>query len=1289
MGGYSISIQRAMSKMVGPYRILWLAATILTLGTEYCGSETPILKCFASASPTSELDQYSSNTAGNPSPYYSFVESSMPTGQLQDAKCNVEEIEHANDSQLYSILHDLVQTTFFRNFVVDLDHGCPLLAKNAHPPIERPSPTTPATQSSSTTNSAAAVSQLSSTAFLPLDSSDHDSGTCGGGLPDFFPSENNGKQACDIELADEQEAILETFQGTPEPKSQTESNTETGAAVTLTKSDPAQPAQDSFECETSHELEDEPLCEIQESDFQDTYMSELALTPLKDFLTSALKAIWERVGWESESQRKTFAWSTPSDPVVGANKGDVPALPDEECDDDVDSFWMDMCSQIKLGEAKKVVNLVLNPERNTGYNGTHIWKAIYDENCVQLDGNASSPMCYEERVLYRLLSGMHASTSISIAKNYYPPSKRKGRTDWQPNPQYFMDKFHDHPDYIRNLHFSYVVLLRALRKAKPLLYNFDLSTGDIVQDESALLLLRRLLDTHILKSCSSVFEAFDESLMFRDASTNHHKGVSLQANFKGVFHNISNILDCVQCQQCKLHGKMTMLGYGTALKILFLPPSKLTSSSLTRNEVVAFVNTVAKLSESLKDVRTLTHLYWTINSASGYNVNAIEGMSGPTTVTSEPTLDSQVDEALMIISRLNRDGQITDEREEQLVEMALGGHAGLLALVKHYASDLSKFLLFSQSLPSLAKHESDLSVKTSKKLEPDAIVVGAGLAGLAATLNILDRGGSVILIEKEHSLGGNSAKASSGINACCLSGEEQYHDTLESFFNDTVKSAGTAAQYQLIQTLTKNSAQAVEWLKTRANVDLSLLAQLGGHSHKRTHRPSNGMVGAEIIYNMQREVKKYLKLGKIQLLLDTRVTKLIFDGDKVVGVEAQSYNTDGIASNTLTAPNVILATGGFASDRSHGSYLHQYRPELMKMPATAGEFSTGDGIRLALELGAGVVDMEKVQIHPTGWVDPSDPQNPTKILAAELMRGVGGILINSDGQRFCNELGTRSYVADKMLQHNAHYKETGQWDASSESPILYLVLSSSAAADGKKHVDLYTHKGLLTKLHGLDALAEWMQVDRNILRITMEQYITDAKFAKDQWGKTEFRGVPSEDLDGEVFYAGKVTPVLHYCMGGLTIDSEGNVLRQLNGKPIPGLHAAGEVSGGVHGVNRLGGNSLLECTVFGTIVGQKIPIQSRENDITYALQADKPTRTSKMNTISHEELAKHNTPQDCWVALHGKVYDLTEFAEEHPPGAQSIYDLAGMDGTAAFSAVHNAGMLDDFQDVELGSLSHN
>jgi flavocytochrome c len=1007
--------------------------------------------------------------------------------------------------------------------------------------------------------------------------------------------------------------------------------------------------EEEFECAGGAEEidnDDEPLCTVA-GDADDVFGG-FGGSGGDPFESTVLQSLSEQ-GFSSQPQRETFEWQQQTDMVV---EGD-----DTPCDDDEhlpETFWMDMCSNIKEGEDTKIVNLALNPERNTGYNGTHIWKSIYEENCI-----TTQDSCLEERVLYRLLSGLHTSTTVSIAKNYYAPSKRKNRVDWESNPQYFMERFQNHPEFVRNMQFSYVVMLRAIKKATDYLSEYDIQSRNMVDDEASKILLKRLLDTAILRSCSGAFSAFDESLMFQD------QGINIQQNFKGIFHNVSSILDCVQCQQCKLHGKMAMMGYGAALKILFVPPELLT---LERNEVVALINTAARLSESLVEVRDLTAMYWKTERERKDQVNTANTIGGPP-VESLDILDRTVG----IIASLGRDNLISTERENDLVALALAKHPELLVLGKHYASDPQRFLALTASIGGSG------SALQSITTTPDAVIVGSGLAGMAAALNILDRGGTVIMVEKEHLLGGNSNKASSGINGCCPQ-NDTYNDSLESFRNDTIRAAGKVAELGLIDTLVSKSEQAVMWLKERANVDLSLLAQLGGHSHKRTHRPSNGMVGAEIIYHLQKELRSYEKSGKMKIIVDTRVKELLLENDRVVGVSCAS-TLDGTMQE-IRGDNVILATGGFASDRSKGSYLDQYRSELMSFPATAGDFSTGDGITLATELGAATRDMDKIQIHPTGWVNPTDPSNPTKILAAELMRGVGGILFNKEGKRFCNELGTRAYVSDKMMEADPYYLANGTWNPKSEAPTFFLVLSESAADDGRKHVDLYSHKGLLTKVEGIDALAEQIGVSRETLTASLNRYQKASKKGVDEFGKTSFRGVPISDLSQEVFYVGSVTPVLHYCMGGIKIDTEGNVIKE-DGSLIPGLHAVGEVTGGVHGNNRLGGNSLLECTVFGTIVGQKIPVKEGASLVSVATPQQQQKQTSSTDSlpeISLEELSKHNTKDDIWVAIDGVVYDLTEFAPEHPSGFQSIFDLAGKDGSEAFAAVHNSKMLEDFEE---------
>ena len=577
--------------------------------------------------------------------------------------------------------------------------------------------------------------------------------------------------------------------------------------------------------------------------------------------------------------------------------------------------------------------------------------------------------------------------------------------------------------------------------------------------------------------------------------------------------------------------------------------------------------------------------------------------------------------------------------------------------------------------------------KAENPFHPDAIVIGSGLAGLAATLSILDRGGQVVLIEKEPVMGGNSNKASSGINACCYNDTTSTEppDSLQLFRNDTIRSAGRAVRPELINALVQQSAAAVDWLHTRTGVDLSVIAQLGGHSAKRTRRPAEGMVGAEIIFGMQRAVQEYEATGQLRILLGTKVTQLIASpkkfSDRVEGVECVRLADNQLKS--IRAPHVILATGGFAANRSH---LFQVRPDLASLATTAGAFSTGDGISLATAMGAGTVDMDKVQVHPTGWVDPEDPENTSKVLAAEVLRGVGGLLWNKHGKRFCNELGTRDYVSGKMMSAGSSLTSVDS------IPNFSLVLSMSAAKEAEKYVQLYTRKGLMTRFDGVEALAKWMNVPVTTLVTTLKQYQDAAANGTDEFGKVFFRGVPTSNLETEIFYAGTVTPVVHYCMGGISIDSEGSVLNERDER-VSGLYAAGEVSGGVHGDNRLGGNSLLECVVFGTRIGRKIPIELKPTSTTSTkvhshLKKRPKSADDSLVEIGKSELQLHNTPDDCWVAVHGLVYDLTRFAERHPAGPKAIHMLGGRDGTKPFAAVHNKRILEDLHDLVVGRIQN-
>mmetsp|Transcript_26469 Transcript_26469/g.63010 ORF Transcript_26469/g.63010 Transcript_26469/m.63010 type:complete len:525 (+) Transcript_26469:82-1656(+) len=520
----------------------------------------------------------------------------------------------------------------------------------------------------------------------------------------------------------------------------------------------------------------------------------------------------------------------------------------------------------------------------------------------------------------------------------------------------------------------------------------------------------------------------------------------------------------------------------------------------------------------------------------------------------------------------------------------------------------------------------DAVVSNMDVLLYDAIVVGTGLAGLVVALELLDRGATVAVIEKEPKMGGNSIKASSGINACVVADDAHDADDttadvvdnseIQSFVDDTTKSAGDRANPELIQILVEQSTDRLQWLKDRVDVDLfQNRARLGGHSRTRTHRPAKGTIGFTLISAMKAEVEKYQSTGRLKVMLSTKVTSLVresSDGsENENGPHVRGFNVvidqprqpdDSVAavsatkeekveSSSITSKifgrNVILATGGFAADRSSTSILAKNAPAdyFLKLPATFGEFSTGDGIQIATQVGANTKDLDKIQIHPTGFVDPTDPDSPSKILCAELMRGNGGILLNQNGDRFCNELGTRDYVTGEMLK-----MYDGNVVASDEEgPRFYILLSEGAGKGVGEHIGFYTWKKLLNKTRGIKALAEVLNVDESRIKETLTTYKADAQNGQDGFGKTTFPNPFSDDFENEEFLVGQVTPVLHYCMGGLDINSKGQVLDG-EGSTIKNLYAVGEVAGGVHGSNRLAGNSLLECMVFGGIIGRNLQL---------------------------------------------------------------------------------------------------
>jgi FAD-dependent fumarate reductase len=365
--------------------------------------------------------------------------------------------------------------------------------------------------------------------------------------------------------------------------------------------------------------------------------------------------------------------------------------------------------------------------------------------------------------------------------------------------------------------------------------------------------------------------------------------------------------------------------------------------------------------------------------------------------------------------------------------------------------------------------------------------------------------------------------------------------------------------------LVNESSGCVDWL-VKKGVDLSVVAQLGGHSYPRTHRGEGKTPpGFSIISTLLKELKAsplfMLQTGCVV----TKVSKV--DG-KIDGVE---YACEDGEKKEARGP-VIFATGGFAGDAK--GLLAKHRPDLAGFPST-NEARPGSQ-PLLTEIGAQLLDMKEVQVHPTAFVDPKDLQNPVKFLAAELLRGEGGLLLNDKGRRFVNEMQTRKVVTDAVTALPIAEQSPRQWD-------VQLVLDEGVYENASSHIDFYIFKGLMRK----STLSE---LGEEALRTVKQYSFASVGEIEDKLGRTYFGHwkLKPDEVSGEsVVYVGRITPAVHFTMGGVSINEKSEVL-DVNGDKIKGVWAAGEVAGGVHGENRLGGSSLLECCVFGRVAGNEV-----------------------------------------------------------------------------------------------------
>lgn len=434
----------------------------------------------------------------------------------------------------------------------------------------------------------------------------------------------------------------------------------------------------------------------------------------------------------------------------------------------------------------------------------------------------------------------------------------------------------------------------------------------------------------------------------------------------------------------------------------------------------------------------------------------------------------------------------------------------------------------------------------------DIVVIGAGGAGLTAAIQAVQDGATnVVVVEKMPVTGGNTIRSTGGLNACATPYQEAdgIEDSVELFVEDTMKGGKQLNDEALVTTMAENSAAAVDWVNEIGG-DLSVVGMFGGASVKRIHRPSDTSAVGPMLMKALNEKAAALQ---IPVILNTTAAEIVTGEDgKVAGV----WVTGPVGTYLINAKAVVLATGGFGAN---SDMVEQYSPALAGFGTTNHAGATGDGIKMAEELGTAFVDMEQIQTHPT--VNPD-----TQTMYTEGVRGNGAILVNKEGKRFVNELETRDVVSAAILEQT-----DGQcW-----------MLFDQAVRDSLSAIESYINAGIVFEGETVEELAAQIGVPADALAETLTAYAGYVDAGEDP----DFARADMEArLDAPKFYACLCAPAIHHTMGGVKIDTATEALKA-DGSAIPGLFAAGEVTGGVHGANRLGGNAVTDIVVFGRIAG--------------------------------------------------------------------------------------------------------
>lgn len=438
----------------------------------------------------------------------------------------------------------------------------------------------------------------------------------------------------------------------------------------------------------------------------------------------------------------------------------------------------------------------------------------------------------------------------------------------------------------------------------------------------------------------------------------------------------------------------------------------------------------------------------------------------------------------------------------------------------------------------------------------DIVVVGAGGAGLSAAVAAAESDDrlKIVVLEKQGIIGGNTNYSTGGINAAETDIQKGLgiEDTKQLFYDDTMRGGKYENIPSLVRNLVDHAPVTISWL-TGLGADLTDVGLMGGSSVKRTHRPQGG---SAIGPHLMKVLKTACQMDNVEIRTSNKVTGLLTAVDgRVTGVCVQNANG---SSYQLTARAVIIATGGFGANLAMVAKL---QPSLSGFATLNHPGATGDAFDWVTAIGGTTIQMANIQIHPTA-------EATNHILITEAVRGNGAILVNHEGQRFCNEMDTRDVVSAAILAQS-------QGEA--------LLVFDQTVRKSLASIETYANQHLLTGGSTLEELAGLLGIPADKFVQTMSRYNDQQKAGRDDDFGRSATAMPVA-LETAPFYAVCVEPAIHHTMGGLSVNTETQVLRA-DGTPIDGLFAAGEVTGGLHGANRLGGNGVADIVVNGRLAG--------------------------------------------------------------------------------------------------------